>query len=123
MKRTGIAVLRLVTVCLLVLVSGLVASLLPDRGTQMSRASGLREMTDRKMPPAIAKHMKRLQSIPGLDGMHPDGPSSAGEESFLAMAYPDTDIPLARLEAARSAPPRATRTRRSPQARAARAPG
>ena len=103
MKRTAIVVFRLVTVCLLVLVSGLVASLLPDRGTETSRASGLREMTDRKMPPAVAKHMKRLQSIPGLEGMHPGGPSSAEEESFLAKAYPDDDIPLARLDAARAA--------------------
>ncbi len=100
MKHTRTLVFRLLMVCLLLIVSGAVASLLLDRGTKQGRGA-LREMTDRKMPPAITKHMKRLQAIPGLGGEQ--GPGSAEAEAFFAKAYPDQDIPLARLDAARAA--------------------
>ena len=49
------------------------------------------------------RHMKRLEAVPGLEGMHPEGPGSADAERFLARAYPDTDIPLSSIEAARRA--------------------
>jgi hypothetical protein len=55
------------------------------------------------MPPALGRHLEKLaQAVPGLGG-ESERPGSAQAEKFLAMAYPDTDIPLARLEAARSA--------------------
>jgi hypothetical protein len=57
----------------------------------------------RKMPPALAGQMKRLQAIPGNLGESREGPGSADAEEFLARAYPDTDIPLARLQSARLA--------------------
>jgi hypothetical protein len=47
--------------------------------------------------------MKRFESLPGLEGMHPEGPGGADAERFVARAYPDDDIPLARIVAARVA--------------------
>jgi hypothetical protein len=47
--------------------------------------------------------MKRFEALPGIEGMPAEGPGSAGAERFLARAYPDADIPLARIEAARAA--------------------
>ena len=55
------------------------------------------------MPAAVARHMKRFESLPGFEGMSGEGPGSAGTERFLARAYPDDDIPLLRIEGARSA--------------------
>jgi len=60
--------------------------------------------TQRKMAPALARHMEKLrQTIPGLGGELGGGGGTAETESFMALAYPDTDIPLERLEAARAA--------------------
>ncbi len=61
------------------------------------------ETAGEKMPPALAKHMKRLQSIPGLGGENPEGPGGAEAEEFMALAYPADDVPLAQLQAASSA--------------------
>jgi len=47
--------------------------------------------------------MERFEALPGTEGMSPEGPGSADVERFFARAYPDSDIPLERLEAARSA--------------------
>lgn len=56
------------------------------------------------LPPALARHMERLRrAIPGNLGESAEGPGAASDEAFLNLAYPDTDIPLARLTAARSA--------------------
>lgn len=56
-----------------------------------------------KMPPAGARHMERLkQAIPGSGG-ESEGPGSAEAEKFMALAYPDKDVPLARLQGARKA--------------------
>jgi len=86
---------------LLLIVGAAVATLLPTPATQ--QANDRRLEIERKKPLALARHMKRLQSIPGLEGNSPDGPASAEAEEFLAKAYPDDDIPLARLQGARAA--------------------
>jgi hypothetical protein len=55
-------------------------------------------------PVALARHLDRLmQALPGNGGESATGPGSAAEEAFLQRAYPDTDIPLERIEAARAA--------------------
>ncbi len=55
------------------------------------------------MAAALSKHLERLrQSIPG-NGGELGGGGGAEVEDFLAKAYPDTDIPLARLQEARAA--------------------
>lgn len=54
-------------------------------------------------PAALATHLERLrEAVPGNEGMS-ENPTSADEERFLQRAYPDTDIPLARMAAARAA--------------------
>ena len=59
--------------------------------------------TNRKMAAALSKHLENLrQTIPGLGG-ELGGGGGAEEEDFLANAYPDTDIPLERLQEARAA--------------------
>ena len=58
----------------------------------------------RTKPLALSKHLDKLkQALPGNGGEMPGGPSSADVQDFLARVYPDNDIPLARLEGARSA--------------------
>ncbi len=60
-------------------------------------------MNERNMPKALGRHLEKLtQAVPGQGG-ESEGPGTAEAEEFLAMAYPDTDIPLARLEGARKA--------------------
>jgi hypothetical protein len=103
MKPPTPRVFRICAIALLMAVALAVAIVLPERTPEKSRTITARVTTDRKMPPAIAKHLKRLQAIPGVGGEHPEGPGSADIEKFLAVAYPDTDIPLARLQAARAA--------------------
>ena len=59
--------------------------------------------THRKTAAALSKHLEKLRrSIPGVSG-ELGGGGGAAEEDFMAMAYPDTDIPLERLTEARAA--------------------
>jgi hypothetical protein len=81
---------------------GSVTVLIAGRAKQLRDASPSVAF-DRKMPRAVSRHIEKLkQALPGKGG-ESETPGGAGEESFLALAYPDTDIPLARLEAARVA--------------------
>jgi hypothetical protein len=88
---------------LLLVVGAAIATLLPGPAQRHVRTEDRRLEIERKKPLALARHMKRLQALPGLEGNSADGPASAEAEEFLARAYPDDDIPLARLEAARAA--------------------
>jgi hypothetical protein len=57
-----------------------------------------------EFPPALGKHMEKLkEGIPGNGGEPNEGPGGADAAVIEALAYPDTDIPLTRLEAARAA--------------------
>ena len=57
-----------------------------------------------EFPTALGRHIEKLkEALPGNGGESAEGPGSAAEEAFLQRAYPDTDIPLARVEAARAA--------------------
>ena len=87
----------------LLLVVGMAASQIHKRQAKARAVRSELLKTERKMPPALGRHLETLaQAVPGLGG-ESERPGSAQAEKFLAMAYPDTDIPLARLEAARSA--------------------
>lgn len=56
------------------------------------------------LPPALGEHMERLmQALPGNGGESREGPGVAAEEHFLALAYPDVDVPLSRLQRAHEA--------------------
>jgi len=55
------------------------------------------------LPPALAAHLEKLgEALPGNGGEPSEGPGSAEAAELAALAYPDTDIPLARLKAAAS---------------------
>src|SRR5262245_16585592 len=59
--------------------------------------------TEDEMPPALGRHIEKLrEAIPGLGG-ESEGPGGGDVEKSMAMAYPDSDIPLERLNAARAA--------------------
>jgi hypothetical protein len=53
------------------------------------------------LPRALAAHVDRFRALPSQGGL--GGPGSAAEENFFARAFPDNDIPLERLDAARAA--------------------
>ena len=53
------------------------------------------------LPGALAAHVERFQALPSQGGL--GEPGSAAEENFFARAFPDNDIPLERLDAARAA--------------------
>jgi hypothetical protein len=54
-------------------------------------------------PAALARHLDRLKALPDNFGEMLEGPGSAAEAAFQQRAYPDSDIPLARINAARAA--------------------
>ena len=97
------SVFRILTACLVVTVGVALASIGPARNRRNPGADPARFTVERKTPAAVARHIKRFEALPGLEGMGPEGPGSADAERFFARAFPDTDIPLARIEAARSA--------------------
>ena len=55
------------------------------------------EEEEAKLPPALARRMERLKSLPGADGESPEGRFAADAEKFLSLAYPGDDIPLANM--------------------------
>jgi hypothetical protein len=72
-------------------------------GRDQGPANGRALQTNRKMAAALSKHLEKLrQSIPGLGG-ELGGGGGAEAEDFMANAYPDTDVPLERLQEARAA--------------------
>jgi hypothetical protein len=57
-----------------------------------------------EMPTALSAHLAKLsEAIPGKGGESEEGPGSAEAEEFAALAYPDTDVSLAKLQAMRAA--------------------
>src|SRR6266571_8392336 len=72
-------------------------------GPSGTRGHAQREVAENDMPPALARHLERLKALPANGGESLEGPSSAAEASFLQRAFPDADIPLARIAAARAA--------------------
>src|SRR3989442_6118689 len=69
------------------------------------------------LPPALGRHVEQLkEALPGPGGESSEGPSSAAELAFFQLAFPDSDIPLSRLEAADAAA-KAVRARGLPTGR------
>src|SRR5437867_1770893 len=67
-----------------------------DRDEEEGAAEGV--------PPALARHIEDLKkAIPGSGGESGEGPGGAGALELAIRAYPDSDIPLARIQAANAA--------------------
>ena len=101
MKRS--TVVRLCTICFLLIVGAALAGVLSRAGDRPPRVDARLLTVDREMPAAVERHLERMKSVPGLESEYAEGPGTAEAQEFLAKAYPDTDIPLARIEAARAA--------------------
>lgn len=85
---------------MLVAGAGIAATLMTSP-PQQKKAGALYQ---RKTPIALARHLAEIRrAVPGNLGESASGPGSAETGKFLALAYPDADIPLARLETARAA--------------------
>jgi hypothetical protein len=65
---------------------------------------GEEEGREWEFPTASAVHMEKLkEAIPGNGGESQEGPGSADEAKFAALAFPDTDISAAKLSASLAA--------------------
>lgn len=97
MKTLPFATFRVWAALLVVATGSSVASVMDIRDPT---GAGRPLSTDRKMAAGLSRHLAKLkQAIPGLGGELGGG---ADAEAFEALAYPDTDVPLERLEAARA---------------------
>src|SRR5574338_1401184 len=93
-----------VALCTTVLLAVVVAAAVLFTARSVNSPARQRQFfTERNMPAALARHAERFQTVPGNGGESEEGPGGADREKFLAMAYPDIDIPLERFEAARTA--------------------
>ncbi len=85
----------------------LVAVLVPVAANRLSPHEGGEEESafeNADFPPALARHLEeRAKAIPGNGGEPAGGPTSAEAAKLISLAYPDTDIPLARLNTSKSA--------------------
>ena len=104
MKRRNSVAFWVLTACFTAIIAFGVSSLVGSGGsTDSVNQLAVHVQGKMKKPPALANHLKRMQAIPGNGGMSSEGPGSAEAEKFLALAFPDEDIPLARLQGARAA--------------------
>ena len=78
------------------LIAALMRSAPANSSAQFAPASG-------DAPPALARHLATLRALPGNGGESAEGPGGADAAALQALAYPDSDIPLARLETERLA--------------------
>jgi hypothetical protein len=67
-------------------------------GPSETRGRARRATAETDLPPALARHLERLEALPGFEG-----PGSAAEAAFWQRAFPEADIPLPRLANARVA--------------------
>jgi len=65
------------------------------------RAELAAELAGEGIPPALAKHLADTIPENKIEGM--EGPTSAAEEHFQALAYPDSDVSLTKSASARQA--------------------
>jgi len=87
---------RWALVALAVLIAAVAAILLAAAGGAERAAP-----TGTGFPAALAAHLGALgEAIPGNSGESGEGPGSAQDAELARLAFPDTDIPLARIEGA-----------------------
>ena len=66
-------------------------------------AFALRAGTEGEMPTALGRHLARLKALPGNQGMAEEGPATAEEAEYAAMAFPGDGVSLAQIAGARAA--------------------
>jgi hypothetical protein len=97
-RRTIVAVVSAITIL------GCAALIVAVRGgSPGARGNGTFAQRAGELPPALGRHLARLQAIPGNGGEPSEGPAGADEAKFKSLAYPDADIPLVRIQTADAA--------------------
>jgi hypothetical protein len=92
----------LVALVLVLLAAAAVATAVALSGA--ARTSAAEEIGEAEFPTALARHMEKLkEAAPGNTGMAEEGPGTADEQKWAAMAYPATDISAAKLNGALAA--------------------
>src|SRR6266508_3379822 len=99
MRRRTIVVLGL---AIAVAAAGAVIAALV-RSASSTTASAQFAPANGEAPPALVRHLEALRALPANGGESPEGPGGAEAAELQALAYPDSDIPLARLETERVA--------------------
>jgi hypothetical protein len=91
------------TVLAFLLALGVVAAVaLKVRRAPQTSYSVRETESEGNLPPALRAHLETLKwAIPGNGGESREGPGAADAEHFLALAYPDVDIPIHRLRESR----------------------
>jgi hypothetical protein len=105
MARPRLRVLHWALLATLICTTGAVIAIGKVGKTRAARETAVRQASVQKgKPKALAQHLERLkQGLPGNGGESVHGPGSAADEAFALRAYPLDDIPLAQIQAARSA--------------------
>jgi hypothetical protein len=75
----------------------------PETAAAVMAVSEEEEEEKENVPPALARRLERLKSLPGVGGESGEGRATAEAQKFFALAFPGEDIPLTHLQAARSA--------------------
>ena len=88
----------LIAIALIAGVAGVAFSFEPVR--EMIALEG--ETGEEEGPVALSKHLEKIrEAVPGNGGESTEGPGFAADYAFFQRAYPDTSIPLTRIEKAR----------------------
>lgn len=98
--------------CVLLLIAVVLSVGFTQRWSESSSDGALRsdpESNGEVGPTALGRHMEALkQTIPGNGGEPGEGPGSAAEAEFEALAYPDNTVSIAEMDAARASFSKAT---------------
>jgi hypothetical protein len=81
---------------------GAVVTAVSSKSMSSGRHGPGRLALENGMPGALARHLERLKALPGNGGEALGGPGSAADAAFQNRAFPDTDIPSANFDNARS---------------------
>ncbi len=102
MSIPSVSVFRILVSLLTLIVAAAVATVFEASPNQPSPAVRER-LVGEELPLALERHLERLRPIPGNGGESPEGRGAAEAEKFFALAFPEADVTLAQLTAARSA--------------------
>jgi hypothetical protein len=90
----------LIAIALIATVAGVALSFEPVR--ELAALENENGAVAEEGPAALARHLEKIrETVPGNGGESGEGPGAAADYEFLERAYPDTTIPLSRIEKAR----------------------